>query len=80
MPWKSEKRSLREILIAVVREGNIQIVPDRFSNTYFHWVENLRDWFSANLVGPQVPVWYREKEILQKFKSVLPQMGRAESG
>ena len=29
--------------IAVVKEGRVKFVPERFSKTYLHWMENIRE-------------------------------------
>jgi valyl-tRNA synthetase len=49
----------------VVTGGQIKIIPEYFDKTYFHWVENLRDWCISRQIwyGHRIPVWYREKEI-----------------
>lgn len=40
----------------------ITFVPDRWVNTYLHWLENVQDWcISRQLVwGHRIPVWYDE--------------------
>ena len=57
--------TLKELMHAVVQNGQIQIVPERFEKTYFHWIENLRDWCISRQIwyGHQIPVWYRGEEI-----------------
>lgn len=47
------------------RSGDINILPDRFNKTYFHWIDNLRDWNISRQIwfGHRVPVWYRGEEI-----------------
>ena len=43
----------------VVRNGTIQIVPKFWENTYFEWMENIRDWCISRQIwwGHQIPAW-----------------------
>jgi len=58
-------KSLKECMLEPVREGGIKILPDYSDKTYYHWVENLRDWCISRQIwyGHRVPVWYRGEEV-----------------
>ncbi len=60
-----QETTLKEIMRKTVAEGQIKIIPDYFSKTYFHWIDNLNDWCISRQIwyGHQIPVWYRENEI-----------------
>lgn len=60
-----EETTLKEIMINAVQKGQIDIIPDYFNKTYFHWIENLNDWCISRQIwyGHRIPVWYKEKEI-----------------
>lgn len=60
---EGDKVTLKQLMKAVVESGQINILPDRFNKTYFHWIDNLRDWCISRQIwyGHRVPVWY-EKE------------------
>lgn len=58
--------SLKELMQHVVTNGQIEILPDRFEKTYFHWIDNLRDWCISRQIwyGHQIPVWYKGNEMI----------------
>ena len=58
-------KSLKELMLEPVRDGRIRIIPEYFDKTYYHWIENLRDWCISRQIwyGHRVPVWYRQEEI-----------------
>lgn len=62
--WFINVSTLKEKMIDVVKKGKIKIVPKRFEKTYFHWINNLRDWCISRQIwfGHQIPVWYRGQE------------------
>jgi len=57
--------SLKELMQHAVTSGQIEILPDRFEKTYFHWIDNLRDWCISRQIwyGHRIPVWYKEGQL-----------------
>lgn len=61
---KGRKVTLKKLMQAAVRDKDIEIIPDRFNKTYFHWIDNLRDWCISRQIwyGHRIPVWYKGEE------------------
>ncbi|KND49374.1 MAG: valine--tRNA ligase [Parcubacteria bacterium C7867-008] len=59
-------KSLKELMLEPVRSGAISILPDHYDKTYYHWIENLRDWCISRQIwyGHRVPVWTRGEETM----------------
>ena len=57
--WFVKAKPLAEPAIKAVREGAIKIVPKFWENTYFEWMENIRDWCISRQIwwGHQIPAW-----------------------
>ncbi len=62
---KGSKVTLKKLMQHVVREGHVEIIPDRFNKTYFHWIDNLKDWCISRQIwyGHQIPAWYKDGEV-----------------
>ncbi|MCK4525130.1 MAG: class I tRNA ligase family protein [Candidatus Andersenbacteria bacterium] len=58
-----QNKSLKEVSLEVVKNKEIEIIPERFEKTYFHWMKNLRDWCISRQIwfGHRIPVWYKNK-------------------
>ncbi|ETX14723.1 valyl-tRNA synthetase [Roseivivax halodurans JCM 10272] len=43
-----------------VRDGTVEILPERDKKVYFHWLENIEPWCISRQLwwGHQIPVWY----------------------
>ena len=58
--WFVKMEPLAKEALAVVRDGRIRFVPDRFTKIYNNWMENVHDWCISRQLwwGHQIPAWY----------------------
>jgi valyl-tRNA synthetase len=58
--WFVRTKPLAAPAIEAVREGRIRIVPEGWANSYFAWMENIKDWCISRQIwwGHQIPAWY----------------------
>ena len=58
--WFVNIKPLAEPAMRVVREGKIRIIPEGWNNSYFAWMENIKDWCISRQIwwGHQIPAWY----------------------
>ena len=61
--WFVSMKELAEPAIEAVRSGKTCFVPERFSRTYFNWMENIRDWCISRQLwwGHRIPAYYCEQ-------------------
>ena len=60
LQWFVKVRPLVVPAMEAVRDGSTRFVPKRWENTYFRWMENLRDWTVSRQLwwGHRIPAWH----------------------
>lgn len=62
LQWFVKMSELAKPALEVVMDGRVKLHPQKFANTYKHWMENVRDWCISRQLwwGQRVPAWYNE--------------------
>ena len=58
--WFLKMESLAKDALEAVESGRIKFIPDKYRNTYRHWMENAHDWCISRQLwwGQRIPAYY----------------------
>ncbi len=60
MQWFLKMDALAKDALESVESGKVRLIPDKYRNTYRHWMENVRDWCISRQLwwGQRIPSYY----------------------
>jgi valyl-tRNA synthetase len=60
LQWYVKVAPLAEPALKAVKEGKTRILPKQWENTYYDWMENIRDWCISRQIwwGHRIPAWF----------------------
>lgn len=63
LQWFCKMEEMAKPALEYVQNGDIKLIPEKFGNTYRHWMENVKDWCISRQLwwGQRIPAWYNEK-------------------
>lgn len=88
--WFLDMKELSQPALKAVLEGDVKLIPDKYLNTYRHWMENVRDWCLSRQLwwGHRIPAYYikdsdlfvvaeTKEEALEKARTITgrPNLG-----
>ena len=58
--WFIDIKEIANTALEAVKDGRIEIIPERFKKVYYNWMENIQDWCISRQLwwGHRIPVWY----------------------
>ncbi|UXX79573.1 valine--tRNA ligase [Reichenbachiella carrageenanivorans] len=64
LQWFVDMQKLVTPALENVMNDNIEFFPEKFKNTYKHWLENIKDWPISRQLwwGQQIPAYYYGKD------------------
>ncbi|MBL7917467.1 MAG: valine--tRNA ligase, partial [Bacteroidia bacterium] len=60
MQWFLKMEQISKPALEVVLNNEVKLIPEKFVNTYKHWMENVHDWCISRQLwwGQRIPAWY----------------------
>lgn len=86
LQWFVDMKELSAPALDNVMNGNIKFHPEKFKNTYKHWMENIKDWCISRQLwwGHQIPAWYygagSEEYVVAKTIEEAIELATAKAG
>ncbi|HAI91517.1 MAG TPA: valine--tRNA ligase [Butyrivibrio sp.] len=80
--WFVKMEELAGPAIEAVKSGKTRFVPEHFDKTYYHWLENIKDWCISRQLwwGHRIPAFYcdccNEVVVTKEDKAVCPKCGK----
>lgn len=90
MQWFLKMDKVSKPALENVLNGEVKLIPEKFINTYKHWMENVHDWCISRQLwwGQRIPAWYDGKgntvvcktkeEAIKKLSTLNPQLSTNE--
>ncbi|MGF7080013.1 valine--tRNA ligase [Mucilaginibacter sp. UYCu711] len=81
MQWFCKMDEMAKPALDYVLNGEIKLIPEKFINTYRHWMENVKDWCISRQLwwGQQIPAYYlpNGQYVIAKTIEEALEQGRA---
>ncbi len=63
MQWFLKMDGVSKPALEAVLNNDVKLIPEKFVNTYKHWMENVHDWCISRQLwwGQRIPAWYDDK-------------------
>src|SRR5690554_835399 len=63
MQWFCKMDELAKPALDYVNNKEVRLIPEKFINTYRHWMENIKDWTISRQLwwGQRIPAWYNDQ-------------------
>ncbi|MBG38657.1 MAG: valine--tRNA ligase [Cryomorphaceae bacterium] len=60
LQWWIKMPELAKPAIKAIEDGEIRLIPNKFKNTYSHWMNNIKDWCISRQLwwGHQIPAYF----------------------
>jgi len=61
--WFVKMEAMAKDGLEVVKRGEVRFIPEHWTATYNHWLQNIQDWCISRQLwwGHQIPAWYDEE-------------------
>jgi valyl-tRNA synthetase len=86
LQWFVDMKELSAPALEHVMNGDIKFHPEKFKNTYKHWMENIKDWCISRQLwwGHQIPAWYfgsgSDEYVVAKTREEALELAAAKTG